>query len=103
MRIVRTPSTAILDREVVLKSLGLGADGVMICEVEESHEEELAEKLVDDVRGELEKMGVEPERIFLKPMVLPIFKVMPQFITEFTNAITKLGKIPEEKREKLLG
>jgi heterodisulfide reductase subunit A len=103
MRIVRTPSTAILDREVILKSLGLGADGVMICEIEKSHEEELAEKLVDDVRGELEKMGVEPERVFLKPMVLPIFKVLPQFITEFTDTIRKLGKIPEEKREKLLG
>ncbi|MDH5199348.1 MAG: hydrogenase iron-sulfur subunit [Candidatus Bathyarchaeota archaeon] len=103
MRIVRTPSTAILDKDTILKSLGYGADGIMICEVEESHEEELAEKLVDDVRGELEKMGVEPERVFLKPMVLPIFKVLPQFITEFTDTIKKLGKIPEEKREKLLG
>jgi hypothetical protein len=36
-------------------------------------------------------------------MVLPIFKVLPQFITEFTDTIRKLGKIPEEKREKLLG
>jgi heterodisulfide reductase subunit A len=103
MRIVRTPSTAILDKDTILKSLGNGADGIMICEVEGSHEEELAEKLVEEARGELEKIGLEPERVYLKPMVLPIFKVLPQFITEFTDTIRKLGKIPEDKREKMLG
>ncbi len=103
MRIIRTPSTAILDRDTILKSLGYGADGIMICEVEGSHEEKLAEKLVDEVRGELERLGLEPERVYLKPMVLPIFKVLPQFIDDFTNTIGKLGKIPEDKREKILG
>jgi len=103
MRIIRTPSTAILDRDTILKSLGYGADGIMICEVEGSHEEKLAEKLVDEVRGELERLGLEPERVYLKPMVLPIFKVLPQFIDDFTDTIGKLGKIPEDKREKILG
>jgi len=102
IKIVRTPSTAILDKETVIRSLGLGADGIMICEIEDSHEEGLAEKLVEKARGELEGMGVEPERVHLRPMVLPIFKVLPQFITDYTATVRKLGRIPEEKRKELL-
>jgi hypothetical protein len=57
---------------------------------------------VEKARGELEGMGVEPERVHLRPMVLPIFKVLPQFITDYTATIRKLGRIPEEKRKELL-
>ncbi len=102
IKIVRMPSTAILDKETVIRSLGLGADGIMICEIEDSHEEGLAEKLVEEAREELEGMGVEPERVHLRPMVLPIFKVLPQFITDYTATVKKLGRIPEEKRKGLL-
>lgn len=102
MKIVRTPSTAVLDKEIILKTLGLGADGVMIWEVEESHEAELAEKLVEEVKEELAGMGIEPERVTFRPMVLPIFKVLPKFITDFVKQTKKLGKISGEVREKLI-
>ncbi len=102
MKIVRTPSTAILDTDIVLKTLGKGADGVMISEVEESHEAELAETLVANVKENLKEKGIEPERVMFQPMVLPIFKVLPKFITDFTAKVQSLGKIPEEKRQKLL-
>jgi len=102
MRIVRTPSTALLNREILLRALGHGADGVMICEVEESPEAELAEKLVEEVREELQEFGIEPERIHFRPMVLPIFKVLPKFIADYTAEIKRLGRIPEEKRKRLL-
>jgi coenzyme F420-reducing hydrogenase delta subunit len=74
----------------------------MIWEVEESHEAELAEKLVEELKEELAGMGVEPERVAFRPMVLPIFKVLPKFITDFVEQVKKLGKIPEDAREKLL-
>jgi heterodisulfide reductase subunit A len=102
MRIVRTPSTALLDRDVVLKALGNGADGVMIMDIEESHAAELSERLVERLREELPGLGVEPGRVMFRPMVLPIFKVLPKFIEEYVAEIEKLGKIPEEKRRKLL-
>jgi heterodisulfide reductase subunit A len=102
MKIVRTPSTALLDRNIILQTLGLGADGIMISETEESHEAELAEKLVEELKKELTTHGVEPERIMFQPMVLPIFKVLPKFISDYTAKIKKLGKIPEEKRKQLL-
>jgi heterodisulfide reductase subunit A len=102
MKIVRTPSTALLDKELILKTIGSGADGVMISEVEESHEAELAEKLVKEVKEELEELGIEKTRILFQPMVLPIFKILPKFITDFTEKIKVMGKIPEEKRQKTI-
>jgi heterodisulfide reductase subunit A len=102
MRIVRTPSTAILDVETVMKTLGKGADGVMICDVEDSHEAKLAEKLVEEARKILSEKDIEPERVIFQPMVLPIFKVLPKFITDFTIKIKSLGKIPPNKRKKLM-
>ncbi|MFQ6053417.1 MAG: hydrogenase iron-sulfur subunit, partial [Candidatus Bathyarchaeia archaeon] len=102
IRIVRTPSTALLDREILLKALGHGADGVMICEDEDSQRAALAEALVQEVREELKGRGVEPERVSFKPMLLPIFKVLPKFISDFTAEIKKLGRIPDEKRRRLL-
>jgi heterodisulfide reductase subunit A len=102
LRIIRTPSTAMLSKDIIIKALALGADGIMICEVEESHEEELAKKLVEEVKVELERIGVEPERIYLRPMLLPIFKVLPKFISDYTETIKRLGRLPEEKREMLI-
>jgi heterodisulfide reductase subunit A len=103
LRIVRMPSTALLSKETVLKVMGLGADGVLICEVEESHEEKLAEKLVEETQARLKELGVEPERIRLQPMVLPIFKMLPKFATDFTEQVKKMGKISPEKRWLLAG
>ena len=47
-------------------------------------------------------MKIEPERVTFRPMVLPIFKVLPKFITDFVEQMKKLGKISGEAREKLL-
>ena len=102
MKIVRTPSTALLNRDVVLKALGNGADGVMIMDIEESHAAELSEKLAERLREELSELGVKPGRVMFKPMVLPIFKVLPKFIEDYVSEIEKLGKIPEEKHRVLL-
>jgi coenzyme F420-reducing hydrogenase delta subunit len=97
------PSTALLSRETVLKAMGLGADGVLICEVEGSHEAELASKLVGEVGEALSGLGIEAERVRLQPMVLPIFKMLPKFVSDFTERVKRLGKVPAEKRRLLQG
>ena len=102
LRIVRTPSTALLTREILLRTFGHGADGVMIWEAEETPEANIAEKLVEGVRAELREMAVEEERLHFRPMVLPIFKVLPRFISDYAAEIRRLGKLPEEKRSMLL-
>jgi heterodisulfide reductase subunit A len=99
VKIVRTPTTAILDKDIILRTFALGADGVMVSDVEESHEAELAHKLVEAVKKALSEMGLEPERIMFQPMVLPIFKVLPKFISDFTDKVKTLGRISDDKRK----
>jgi len=101
IRIVRVPSTALLDKNMLLKTYALGADGIMILETENSPEAKLAEKTVEEVKAGLKRIGAEPERIQFTPMVLPIFKVLPQFISDYTAKVVKLGKLPDENRKKL--
>ena len=103
IRILRMPSTALLSKETILKVMGLGADGVLICEVEESYEAELAAKLVAEVGEALKGLGVEPGRVRLQPMVLPIFKMLPKFVSDFTEQVKRMGKLSPEKRLLLLG
>jgi heterodisulfide reductase subunit A len=101
MRIMRLPSTALFSDNLVLSCFAMGADGIMICEVEETPEAELATKLVERVREKLSQTGIEPDRIRFQPMVLPIFKMLPKFITDFNANVSKWGKIPEEKRSSI--
>jgi len=100
-RDMRLPSTALLSKKVLLESLALGADGVMVFEVEESREAKQSERLVEEVRAELTAAGIEPERVTFQPMVLPIFKMLPKFIDDHVGRVGKLGKIPPEKRTAL--
>jgi heterodisulfide reductase subunit A len=102
IRILRMPSTALLSKDTILKAMGLGADGVLICEVEASHEAELAVRLVTEVAETLKSIGVEPGRIRLQPMVLPIFRMLPKFVSDFTDQVKKMGKLSPEKRRLLL-
>jgi coenzyme F420-reducing hydrogenase delta subunit len=54
---------------------------------------------VEDVKKALSERGLEPERIMFQPMVLPIFKVLPKFISDFTDKVKALGRIPDDKRK----
>ncbi|KYH39334.1 MAG: polyferredoxin, heterodixulfide reductase subunit A [Candidatus Bathyarchaeota archaeon B23] len=101
MRIVRIPSTALLEGRLLLGALALGADGVMICEAEGTARAELTERLVEEMREELRALGVEEERLHFKPMYLPIYKMLPRFIDEYVERIRRLGRVPREARERL--
>ncbi|MFB0543905.1 MAG: hydrogenase iron-sulfur subunit, partial [Candidatus Bathyarchaeia archaeon] len=101
IRIVRVPSTALLDQRLILKTLLYGADGIFLCESEGGKELKFAEELVASAKAALSKVGVEAERIHLQPMLLPIFRVLPEYISKFQRAVDRLGKIQEEKRERL--
>jgi len=103
IRIVRVPSTALLDERLLLKTLLYGADGILLCEDEGSRELKIAERLVASMRSTLSELGIEAERVHLQPMVLPIFRVLPEYISRFQQRVSRLGKIGEEEREKLKG
>jgi len=101
IRIVRVPSTALLEEKLILKAFLYGADGVFIAESEAGKELKLAEELVNSAKAAAASVEIEGERVYLQPMVLPIFRMLPEFVSKFQQTVNKLGKIQSEKREKL--
>ena len=101
IRIVRVPSNALLDKKLILKTLLYGADGVFICEDEGGRELKAAEELVASTRRAISKVGIEAERIHLQPLLLPVFRVLPEYISKFQRVVNRLGKIRKEKRRRL--
>jgi len=101
IRIVRVPSNALLNQKILLKTLLYGADGIFLCESEAGKELKIVEELVASTKKTMSENSIEAERIRFQPMVLPIFRVLPQYISSFQQIVNKLGKIPKEKRERL--
>jgi coenzyme F420-reducing hydrogenase delta subunit len=65
----------------VLHALKCGADGVVLFETDESHEAKVTEQRVEEARKVLTANGVEPERVAVQPVLLPVFRVMGELIT----------------------
>ena len=101
IRIVRVPSNALLDKKILLKALAYGADGVFLAESEAGNEIRLVEELVSSAKASLKEAGINPERIHLQPMLLPIFRMLPEFVSKFQQSVNRLGKVPQEERAKL--
>lgn len=101
IKIMRIPSTALLNEELVLKAFFYGADGVFLAESEAGKELQIAEALLNVVRKDVAAIEIEGDRVHLQPMVLPTFRMLPEFVSRFQLTVSKLGKIPDAKREKL--
>jgi heterodisulfide reductase subunit A len=101
LRVVRVPSTTIIDSNLVIHSLASGADGVVLFETEGSHEAKVSERKVVEMRKILAERGIEPERIAIQPVLLPVFRVMGQLIEGYVKRIRSLGKLPPDNVKKI--
>ncbi|MEM3561672.1 MAG: FAD-dependent oxidoreductase [Candidatus Jordarchaeaceae archaeon] len=91
--IVRVPSTALIDTDTLIKTLEMGADGIMLCENGDTREGELTEENVKKTQVELEKRGIEKERVFYQPLAIPAYKSLPYLVETYLSRIKKIGKI----------
>lgn len=101
IRIMRVPSTALLDSTIMLKGLACGADGVMISETEGSKEAELTLRQVEIVKKKLSECEIDERRIVFQPLLLPMSKTLPPILANYTHVIKRLGKLGEENRQKI--
>ena len=101
IRAVRVPSTAIVDSKLVLHSFANGADGVVLFETDGSHEAKVSEQRIEEMRKVLVEHGIEPERVIVQPVLLPVFRVMGELIAGNVKRIRGLGKIPIQKVQEL--
>jgi len=100
IRVVRVPSTALVDSRLILYALESGADGVVLFETDGSREAKVSEERVEEVRKMMAEYGIETERLVVQPVLLPLFRVMGELIAGHVKKIKSLGKLPSEKAEK---
>jgi len=97
IRVVRIPSTALIDTRLILHAFASGADGVVLFETDGSHEAKISEQRVEETRKALAELGIEAERVAVQPVLLPLFRVMGELIAGHTKRIRGLGKLPLDK------
>ena len=102
IRVVRVPSTAMVDTRLVLHALKSGADGVILFETDGSLEAKVSEQHVEEVRKLLVANGVEPERVAVQPVLLPVFRVMGELISGHVKRVRGMGKVSPDKLQKTL-
>lgn len=91
--IVRVPSTAVLDIDTLVKTLKMGADGIMLCENGDTKEGELTEQNVKKAQAKIAEMGMEKDRIFYQPLAIPAYKSLPYLVETYLSRIKKIGKV----------
>jgi heterodisulfide reductase subunit A len=100
IRVIRVPSTAIVDTRLVIHALKCGADGVVLFETDGSHEAKVSEQRVEEARKILAANGVEPERVAVQPVLLPVFRVMGELITGHVKRVRGMGRLPPDRLQK---
>ena len=102
MRVIRVMCSGRVDPLLVLKSLKQGIDGVAVlgchpgdCHYQTGNYE--AENKMKMTKQVLEKIGIEPERLYLDWVSAAEGKRFSEVISDFTERIRKIGPIKQNK------
>ncbi len=103
IRIIKVPCTGKVDVIYLLKSLESGVDGVFLVGCEEGnchfvHGNIRARKRVERVKGILEQIGIEKERVEMYNLSAGEGTRFVKAATEMTERIKNLGPGPLSKR-----
>ena len=102
IRIIRVMCTGRIEPEFILNALRLGADGILIggCHLGDCHYLEGNYKTalrVDLVKGILESLGIEPQRLRLEWISASEGKKFAETVQSFVKEIRELGPNPLKK------
>jgi heterodisulfide reductase subunit A len=93
LRVVRVPSTALVDSRLILHALACGADGVVLFETDGSHELKVSEERVEEMKKVLAERGMEAERVAVQPVLLPLFRVMGELVAGHVKRVRGLRRL----------
>ena len=109
IRIIRVMCSGRVDPSFILKALKCGADGVLItgCHIGDCHYISGVNqtiKIVPVIQKNLEKMGIDPERLRLEFASAAEGAQFASIVNNYTDAMAKLGRfeLTGEQKEKLL-
>jgi len=102
VKIIPVPSTGRVGLKHVLHAFASGADGIIMIEGDDSlFREEGIREHVNSMKKELSKFGVESLRLVSMTTTLPQYDKVVNLFQTFDERITKMGRIPAEKRRKI--
>jgi coenzyme F420-reducing hydrogenase delta subunit len=99
VRIVRTPCTGRIETEYFLKAFENGADGVLVAGCLEggchfTNGNLYAKRRVEYMRGMLEEMGLEKERLRMVNVSASMARPLADLIIDMVETVRKLGPSP---------
>jgi coenzyme F420-reducing hydrogenase delta subunit len=99
IRIIRVPCSGRVDPPLILKSLQRWADGVLVagCHPGECHYAKgnyYTRRRVNAIKRLLDAIGIEPDRVRLEWVSASEGRKFANVVSEFTEAIKKLGPNP---------
>jgi heterodisulfide reductase subunit A len=102
VRVMSVPSIGRVGLKHVLHAFAAGADGVIFVEGDDSpFREDQVREHVNQLKKELGNLGVESLRLASTTTTLPQYEKVVNLFETFTQRIAKLGRLTEEKRQKI--
>ncbi len=104
VRVIRVPSTGRLNIGHILHAFAAGADGVVFIEGYDSlFDESQVRSNVIQLKKELRKFGIQSLRLMSSQTTLPQCDKAVNLFQLVGERISKMGRIPDEKRKRILG
>lgn len=103
VRIISVPSTGRVGLKHVLHAFAHGADGLVFIEGDDSpFREDGVRDHVNQLKREVSKYGVESLRLVSITTTLPQYDKVVNLFETLNERLSKMGRLPEEKRQKIL-
>ncbi len=102
VKIISVPSTGRVGLKHILHAFASGADGIVMIEGDDSpFRDEGIREHVNGMKKELNKFGVESLRLVSMTTTLPQYDKVVNLFQTFDERITRMGRIPAQKRRKI--
>jgi len=102
VNVIGVPSAARVGLKHVLQAFAVGADGLIFIEGDDSpFAEEMLRNYVNQLKKDISPYGIESLRLTSITTTLPQYEKVVGLFETFTQRVTKLGRLSEEKRQKI--
>jgi heterodisulfide reductase subunit A len=103
VRTIGVPTTGRISSTHLAYAFATGADGIILIEGDDSpFGEEKRRKRMSELKKELRKFGIKSLRLISTTTTLPQYDKVVNLFETLTERISKMGRIPAEKRSKIM-
>lgn len=102
INIIRVPSTTLIETDDILACLGYGADAILLYDRQDSPAAEATTKKLTEIWDRLEKQGIDRQRVACQNILLPLYRMLPEYLKSYVTKIKRIGVLDENSRRRIL-